>query len=357
MNHYAMVLPSFLTTICAILALCPLASRIKLIDEPGGRKQHAAQTPLVGGIGIFLGTVTLAIVHPPIFEIFSALFFISALILVVGMFDDMYDISAKLRLAVFSLAGLLMIGLTGAEITSFGNILGTGIIEVGGLSVLITILAVNCAINAVNMTDGLDGLAAGLVLISLLFIGTILYERGLDYPFRLVLYIGCSIAAFLILNFRFPWIRKAAVFLGDSGSAFLGFIIAWLLINFSQGSDAIFPPVLCLFFIAFPLIDIVGVSSRRLIRGRSPLQPDRTHFHHLMLEAGYSVRKTVLTIYLYALAIGLFGYHLFQTGASEAMMLLVFLSCFVVYNLHIAYLKIRIRKHQTSRMSAVGIVS
>ena len=350
MNHLSIVLTSFLTTIFAIFVLCPLAKKLGLMDKPGGRKQHACDTPLVGGIGIYIGAVILAIAFPPIFDVFSTVFFIAALVLVVGIVDDLYGVSVGIRTGAFSLAGLLMVNFAGAELVSFGDFLGTGAVQVGALSVLITILAVNCAINAVNMTDGLDGLAAGLVLISLVFIGTILYQSGLEYPFRLVLYIGCSIVAFLVLNFRFPWTKRASVFLGDSGSAFLGLIIAWLLIKFSQGDDAVFPPVLSLFLMGFPLMDIVGVILRRVSKRSSPFAPDRNHFHHIMIRAGFGVRKTVITIYLYAIGMGLFGYSLFQADVSESVMFAAFLFCFSFYTLHIHYLKIRIRKRQSRRL-------
>ncbi|ARU59500.1 undecaprenyl-phosphate alpha-N-acetylglucosaminyl 1-phosphatetransferase [Oleiphilus messinensis] len=294
------LIPSFLATITAIYLLTPIARAVGLVDLPGGRKQHDFPTPLVGGLSIYLGSMTMAIVSPPIFEMYSNIFFIGGIVLVTGLLDDWKNLKVITRLSVYSLSGLVMIWSTDTAITSFGDILTFGDLSLGLIAIPVTLLSINCAINAVNMSDGLDGLAAGLVLVTLsalIFIG---YSKGNEYEIRLLFFICVSVTAFFVLNFRFPWVTQASVFLGDSGSVFLGFIISWALITLSQGELAVISPPVSLWLFAVPLLDITNVVVKRLISGTSPTQSDRRHLHHILLRAGFGVRATVLILILLA---------------------------------------------------------
>jgi hypothetical protein len=161
---------------------------------------------------------------------------------------------------------------------------------------LLTILWIVGVINAINLVDGIDGLASGLSLISVFGLGTIAMINGQTYTVLLCLSLAGSLAAFLRFNFS-----PARIFLGDTGSMFLGFMLAALAITSSSrasGSVMLLSPVLAL---GFPIFDTVTSMLRRLLRGRSPFFGDRAHTHHRLLDYGYSQRQVALILYAIAL--------------------------------------------------------
>lgn len=300
-----------LLTLSALSLLKPLANRLGLMDIPKGRKQHELKTPLVGGIGIFIGSLSLSLVSWESFSTFVPFFTIAGALLLVGTLDDAIELSPCLRLAVHLLAGALMVFWAGNKLTSFGNLFGTGSIILGYLALPVTLFAVASAINAVNMTDGVDGLCGGLTLIFLLIMGYFAHNAGLAQAFALIGVLCCCLLGFLLLNFRFPWKQRASVFMGDAGSTVMGFFLAWLLIYLAE--HRAFSPVVALWIIAYPLIDTASVMVHRRLRGRSMFKPGRDHLHHLLLDVGLGVRQAVLILYAFAAAlagIGMAGHFL-----------------------------------------------
>lgn len=302
-----------LVTLSTLVLMKPIAVRLRLMDIPGGRKQHEHQTPLIGGIGIFVGSLSLALVSWDSFSSFIPLFTISALLLLVGILDDSLDLPANLRLAAHLLAGTLMIFWGDNKLSSLGELVFTGPIILGYMAIPITLFAVASAINATNMTDGVDGLCGGLLLIFLLFMGYFARNAGLDHAFTLIGVLCCSLSSFLLLNFRFPWKQRASVFMGDAGSTVMGLILAWLLIYLAEHKA--FSPAIALWIIAYPLLDTASVMVHRKLQRRGVFTPGRDHLHHLLLDsAGLSVRQTAITLYVLAAtlaSIGMIG-HLLQ---------------------------------------------
>jgi UDP-GlcNAc:undecaprenyl-phosphate GlcNAc-1-phosphate transferase len=141
----------------------------------------------------------------------------------------------------------------------------------------------------------------------------------------------CSIAAFLSLNFRRPWHKKALVYLGDAGSTMLGFMLAWLLITGTQGMNPTFSPVYALWFLAIPLFDTVNLLVKRPLQGRSPFTPGSDHLHHMLLSRGFSVGQTVLLILCMAIACGGIGLLGMSVGLKDHTMFQMFMVLFSLY--------------------------
>lgn len=324
---------TFLLTSLSLLVLKPVATRIGLIDHPGGRKTHSAPTPLIGGLGIYLGTLFISFFSPDILEHYGALLAISALVLAIGVLDDLKDISASTRMGTQAAAALLMCVLAGNQINGFGNLLGFGTVELGLFAIPLTVFAAVGVINAVNMSDGIDGLSGGTLVIALSFLGVMAFEGG---DFELLAFIAIlvfSILGFLALNYRLPWKRPAMIYLGDAGSTFLGFVLAWLLIEATQGPAAVMPPVLALWFLSVPLIDTVYLLISRPLNGRSSFSPGRDHLHHKLLEKGLSTDKTVSFLYAANIIIGTAGLAAWRAGMSESQLFYAFVALFVLYAL------------------------
>ena len=328
------LLSAFIITSISLFALKPVASRVGLIDMPGGRKQHKAPTPLVGGLGIYVGTLSMSLFTPVVLLHYSAMLAISAVVLFVGMFDDARELRVSVRMGAHGFAAWLMAAVAGNQLLSLGNILSFGPVELGILAIPVTMFATIGVINAINMTDGIDGLSGGLVVVALFFMGVVAFDSGHVALLQFTTLLICSLLAFLMLNFRLPWKQCALVYLGDAGSTMLGFMLTWLIIEATQGADAMMSPVYALWFLAIPLIDTVSLLIKRPLRGQSPFSAGTDHLHHRLLDAGFSRKQTVLGLYIagaFLGSIGLMGY-LFQ--ASEVVMFALFM---VVFTAHMVW--------------------
>jgi UDP-GlcNAc:undecaprenyl-phosphate GlcNAc-1-phosphate transferase len=299
---YISIIATLLVTIL-VIALRPLAIRLQLVDKPDDRKTHKGDIPLLGGPVIWLVVIVGIIVlipTPPWSVVFAA-----TMLVILGMVDDRQPIPARLKL-VFHLAAAAIVvmgeNLGISDIGIFQALMGQT--EYQGLHTALAIIAIAAAINAFNFIDGIDGLSASMALLALthtnLAFNLLNGATPPDYAFFAVLLSG-ALAGFLLFNLQVFNGRK--IFLGDSGSMLIGLLVAVALIGASQapgrllGSPTI-PASLCLWLIAIPITDMVGIIVRRLASGRSPMAPDRTHLHHKIIEAGFSARRTLLVMIL-----------------------------------------------------------
>jgi UDP-GlcNAc:undecaprenyl-phosphate GlcNAc-1-phosphate transferase len=203
----------------------------------------------------------------------------------------------------------------------------------GWLGIPVTVFVVVGTINALNMADGLDGLAAGQALISLLlFLCFALYAGNEPMAARL-LTVAAAVAGFMIWNLRFPWQRSARVFLGDAGSMLLGFVIAWTAVRLTQNPAHPVSPVLGPWTIALPLIDCVALIFRRMRQGRSPFSADRDHLHHLLLDAGYSPGAITWGLMLVSAVLGSSAALAVKLGINRPLLVMIFLALIVAYYL------------------------
>ncbi|TZF91193.1 MraY family glycosyltransferase [Cognatilysobacter lacus] len=295
--------------------LQPLAYRFGLLDRPGGRKQHARPTPITGGLSIALAVYITILATTPASAVPWAYISGSFLLIVVGMLDDAFDLHWSLRVLAQSAAGLIMVYGGGVQVEYVGFIFSSTPIVLGPWAAPFTVFATIGIINAVNMCDGSDGLAGSLCLAALAMFGAAALYAGNDRLFADLLPFVSALVAFLAFNMRFPWQRRAKVFLGNAGSAFLGFTIAWVVFRLTQNAAHPVSPVLAPWLLAPPLIDCLVLIARRLKMGRSPFLADRDHMHHLLHEAGFGPNAIAVGLTTVSLVIGVAAALVLRTDA------------------------------------------
>jgi UDP-GlcNAc:undecaprenyl-phosphate/decaprenyl-phosphate GlcNAc-1-phosphate transferase len=318
----------FLASAGAVVVVTPLVRRLAIkvgaIDQPSDRKIHPKPTPTGGGVGLLLGVfagLAVAYLVPslrPTFAESSELqgtLLAAIVITVIGVVDDMLSLSAPAKIAGQVLAaGLLAI--TGVELLFFWFPFGQGIVIVGSdLAVPLTVAWVLVMVNAINLMDGLDGLAAGIVVIGAA--AFFVYLAAGPTPFAepataaKVISAAAAGAAIGFLPYNF---YPARIFMGDSGSMLLGLLLASATISGvgrtvqpSGGDIAAFaiPVLIPILVLAVPLLDVAMAVFRRLRRGRPVFAPDKEHIHHQLREIGHTHRRAVLVMYFWsALAAG-----------------------------------------------------
>jgi len=330
--QYLIFIAAFAITLQLLMVLRRLAPRIGLLDTPGGRKDHQGAVPLVGGLAMFIGFAFSLLLLPESLGPLRALVAGATLVVVVGVLDDLHELSSLSRFAVQIAAALMMVYWGKVELADLGYLVSSdSLVELGFWSVPLTVFSTVGVINALNMIDGVDGLAGsvtGLALVALILVA-LLGGNGVAASVLGILL--AAVAAFLLLNLRLPWQPRARVFMGDAGSMFLGFVLAWYLIDFSQGEDRLISPVTALWLLGVPLIDTVTSMLRRILKRRSPFEPDREHFHHILQLAGFSPRRTLgimLSLAALMAGIGLWAHH---AGVPEWIMFYAFLALFGLY--------------------------
>jgi UDP-GlcNAc:undecaprenyl-phosphate/decaprenyl-phosphate GlcNAc-1-phosphate transferase len=322
---------SFCVCLLAIFALRPIAIAVDLIDRPGGRKTHHGDVPIVGGLAMFLGMI-LGISLLPLPGATSAAFLAAATVLVtVGLIDDRFDLSPWTRLPAQMAAVIVLMGSSGAMVSSLGNPFGGSEIvfsEAGSMA--FTLLIAISAINAFNMLDGMDGLAGTTALTSLLSIALLSWGGQLWVPLSVSLVIAGAVCAFLVFNLPIRLNRPMRCFMGDAGSTLLGFAVAWLCIQISQGSTRVISPTTSLWLVALPLYELVWTTARRLLRGVSPFRADNAHFHHLLLKAGFGVRGAFAASVALTLVLAIIGLVIDALAVSDPVSLLLLVVAGVV---------------------------
>lgn len=329
------IVASFLIALVMVPILRDPVIKMDLVDRPGGRKRHSGVVPLSGGLAIFIGVMFAALLTNVPLDPYASLFVGMALMLATGLLDDLVDISPSVKLTAQIVAALLMVSWGGVQITELGLLVGAKPIELGEWAIPFTVLCVLVLINAINMADGTDGLAGGLVLVilAMLFSAAILggAERGLS---GLIGVLFAAVLAFLIYNFRFTRNRSARVFLGDSGSLMLGYAVAWLAVYLSQMPAGVsITPISVAWILLLPVLDLLVLFIRRVMRGRSPFLADSEHLHHVLLRSGFSVRSTVLLLMLVTAAFGVFGLMGWRNDWPEPWLFVAVLPVFVLHYL------------------------
>lgn len=324
---------AFLITAILLYELQPLAVRIGLVDCPNERKFHKGQIPLIGGISMFFGFI-LALFSLKEVVGLEPLIASAAILMIVGILDDIHNLSVYIRFVAQIVAALFMIFGGNVILQNFGAIgLQGSEIELGYFTALIfTVLAVIMAINALNMCDGINGLAGGLTLITLSALAFIAWNANLFGSMNVLLLLIATIIAFLRFNLR------ALVFMGDAGSMFLGVVVVWFLISFSQGEVRAMTPATALWIFALPLLDTGSMTIRRLLQGHSPFKPDRGHLHHLLLDAGFNGIQTLFLILILAIALAVVGVVGLYFEVAEVIMFWGFMTLFLIYFCLVAWL-------------------
>lgn len=280
---------AFVVTLMAIPPIITLVNRYKLYDIPNARKEHRIPVPTMGGIAIVGGMLFSLLLWLPFhYELGQIAFFLSVIVLLgLGIMDDLKDLSAKYKFAI-QVGLACLIALSGIRITSFDGLFGIHELPLIPQYTL-TVLAIVGITNAFNLVDGIDGLAGGLGFMSLMTLGIFLSFSG-DVNTALIAFaLAGGVLAFLYFNFN-----PAKIFMGDTGSLVLGFVIAVLCIRLMQvnihSDNPVLQhsPVFVLGIVLIPVFDTLRVFAMRIWRGKSPFEADKTHIHHLLTNSGYS---------------------------------------------------------------------
>lgn len=305
----------------------PLARRTGLVAAPGDHRRHEGDVPLTGGLAMVAGgALTILLLGVPVGP---GLVLGVGMLLLVGLLDDRYSLPYWVRFLFQTGAMLSLMWLDGVRLVDLGRVFSVEVAGLGAWSGFLTVFAGVGVINAVNMVDGMDGLAGSLAVVCL---GATAWLTGSTASASLSLaLVGVGVTlGFLLYNLRFPGRHRARVFMGDAGSMVLGLLMASLLIGQSQG-DRAFPPVVALWLLCIPLFDAVGVLLRRPASGGSPFDADWRHTHHLLQRLGYRVNTTLAIMFATALLLALLGIGLWRAGVAEHRLFYLFLAVFMVY--------------------------
>lgn len=287
---FFIILICFIASVLLVALVRRVALYIGAVDKPNARKIHKEPIPTLGGIGIFLAFLIGYMLFGSANSLMLSILISSFLILLLGIFDDIRPIPAKIKFVVqIAIASIVVFygGISLGRITMLGLDFNFGI-----FSPYITVFFIVAIINAINLIDGLDGLASGVSIIYFITIAIIasLLGRTDNLEFGLCLIMIGSTLGFLAHNFP-----PAKIFMGDTGSTFLGLIIAVIaLLGFKNATlTSLFAPLLVL---AIPILDTIFAMIRRELKGEPISKPDREHTHHQLLKK-FSKTKTLLIIY------------------------------------------------------------
>lgn len=267
------------------------SKKIKAVDIPNARSAHTVPMPTLGGLAIYISFLLGVLILQPKSEYHLAILVGGLIIIVVGFFDDLYNLTAKAKF-VLQLGAALIVVFWGGLQVEFINLPFGGQLDFGFLSVIITLLWIVGITNAINLIDGLDGLAAGISVIALFTIVVMSVFIGNVYVLTIAAILLFSVLGFLPFNFI-----PAKIFMGDTGALFLGYMIAVLaLLGFKN--VAIITFIVPLFILAVPIMDTLVAILRRLVKKQSIGTADSAHLHHRLINIGLSRRQAVLFIYL-----------------------------------------------------------
>ncbi|MFD2168182.1 UDP-N-acetylglucosamine--undecaprenyl-phosphate N-acetylglucosaminephosphotransferase [Thalassotalea euphylliae] len=334
MYDFIALLVAFFCSVLTIKVLLPLAPHIGLIDLPNERKKHDGAIPLIGGISIFTGVLIASTLFVEQSQIVNLYLISSALIVFIGTLDDIYDLSVGSRIVFQGIVACILVFGAETYISDFGEILGSGGVDIGNFGMIFTVLAVIAAINAFNMVDGIDGLAGSMSIITIGSIAILTVLNSPDKHVLLPMLIVVSTIPYLFYNVSTRNPRGKKIFMGDAGSMYMGLTVIWLLTFGTQNTEANLPSfnsVTALWLIAIPLMDMFAIMIRRIKSGSSPFRADNFHIHHICLANGMSPRKTLWFISTLAIVMAAIGITGDVLNVPEHIMLVGFLLVFFLY--------------------------
>lgn len=298
-----------------------LAVRFGAIDVPkDGRRMHNHPIPRMGGLAIFISFILSILLFLPLTQQLRGMLIGAIIIVVLGIFDDKYALPAKPKFLIQIVAALIAVQM-GNRIFIISNInifSDAPYWDLGWLSYPLSILWIVGITNAVNLIDGLDGLACGVSTISsmtLLVIALVVLEPDIAI---LTAALAGACLGFLPYN-----MNPAKIFMGDTGSTFLGFVLAVVSIQGLFKFYTIISFAAPFLMLGLPIFDTCFAILRRVAKGQSPMTPDRGHIHHRLIDMGFSQKQAVATLYVVSTILGLSAVVLTTIGVVRAMLFLL----------------------------------
>lgn len=298
-----------------------LAHKVGAIDVPkDDRRMHKVPIPRMGGLAIFIAFLFAVILFVDITVQLRGILIGAVVIVALGLVDDIVPLPALLKFAVQIIAAYIVVS-HGTFISTFTNpniFSSSPYINLGGWGVPITIIWIVAITNAVNLIDGLDGLAVGISSIasfSLLLIAIILPEYNIAI---LMAALAGACIGFMPYN-----LSPAKIFMGDTGSTFLGFILACVSVQGLFKFYALVSFAVPFLILGLPLFDTVFAIGRRILKGQNPMKADRGHVHHRLIDMGFNQKETVTILYVMSGLLGLAAVVLATTGELRALLLIL----------------------------------
>ncbi len=332
MNHtlhfFATPTVAFFLAYALIPSIGRLARKIGLVDRPNARKVHQAPVPVIGGVSIFVAAIGAMCMNSGMFhewKDYTVLLVGSFILLVMGIIDDKVDLGAKLKL-VIQLGISYYVFSSGIRIESLFGVFGIHGLP-HHLQFVLTMVVITGTVNAFNLTDGIDGLAAGLAIIGFAVFAVLSFFLGKPTLTLIFLTVIFPLMAFL----RFNLSRRKKVFMGDAGSLMLGFLLVAsgiMLIQDAEGTAFQTTSLLSVVgVLILPVFDSLRVYRARLKTGYSPFRADRTHLHHLLLSfelEHYLVSSTLIGVAIAVLFFMLVAGFYFSLTVTLALFVLLF---------------------------------
>lgn len=318
-------------TAAAIPALARAAAGWGLLAHAGTRKTHAGAVPAVGGLAMgaaFLAVYALAGLAASLSPLLAAAVVIT---LAGGALDDRHELHSLPKFGFQIAAAALLVAGGDALLTNLGHLMSPQLFTLGRWAIPLTIFALVGVMNAINLADGMDGLAGGLALAACINFGAAASLAGHASEFATICIAAGAALGFLLFNARSPWRQRALVFMGDSGSLLLGLLLGWFAVRLAMAERPALAPITSVWILALPIGDTVTLLVRRALRGRSPFRADRRHLHHILLALGVSPGRTVAFLVLLALVLGAAGLAAEAQKVPEFVMFYLYMAGLVGY--------------------------
>ena len=320
---------SFFMVFFSIPTILRVARQKNLFDEPGKRTVHKVRIPTLGGLAIFIGFLFTYSLFVDWFEFTKIPFLIPAILIIfgIGIKDDILITAPLLKLMGQIIAALIIVGMGDLRITDLHGFFGLKIDYLA--SVVITVFIMVFIINGFNLIDGIDGLAAITGIISILSFGIWFYLNG---NYHVPIMSAALVGGLLAFSYYNVFSKRQKIFMGDTGSLLLGFLLAVVAIHFSEftipnkypGHSFVMNsgPAVALAILIVPVIDTTRVFFLRISQGKSPFAADKNHIHHQMLALGFTHIQTSLIIGGINIAFIILGYYLRNLGVLKLTFLI-----------------------------------
>ncbi len=320
---------TFVISLIFVKLTIKFAHRLNLYDVPNERSHHCSITPTGAGIGFILALfVSFILFKHTLFYHYWYLFLAVFIVFATGIYDDRHNVSARFKF-IFIFLAVILLWFFGVSIDTLGSWYGYEVSLPSVLALFFSMFALAGFTNALNLIDGIDGLSASVSVIILSFFAGMGFEYGSEIIVTFSMFSIAVLFGFLIFNWN-----PAKIFMGDSGSLTLGFIISILAVLSIEHIH----PIAIIYLTALPLLDTLIVMVRRIRRGKSPFSPDKTHIHHIMVKFfDMNVKKTVLFLSMLQIIFSAIGYMILdsinKTGGQNIPLfaLIGFMFMFIIF--------------------------
>ncbi len=320
------ILIPFIISVFISLFMTPivkkLAIKVGAVDIPkDDRRVHKKPMPLMGGLAIYISIIITSLIFLPVDKTLISIIIGGTIIVISGIIDDIKELSPRMKL-IFQIAAAIVLILGDIKIDAITNPFTktSKLIDLGVFSIPITIFWIVGITNTLNLIDGLDGLAAGVAMISSLSFLAVANKFHYIPVMIMSSIIAGSCLGFLPYNFN-----PAKIFMGDTGALFLGFILAALSIEGVMKSVATIAVVVPIIILGVPIFDTTFAIFRRLLNGKSIAEADKGHLHHRLLRMGYSQKKTVLILYSISAVFGICATLIAKTNSKRGVIIAIVL--------------------------------